>query len=238
MHTLSPGRPTCYVKVVIGCTDGSRYDSGTEAGPGVCNKCLPGGVWKGGEEECCAALPGSSTHHRTVQSFGTLSEALSESPAVAVTQKRVLKQRLFKAGNNKQPDGRQHEQSIQLDDRPEVPGEASSRYRHHPQWVKLSCWVLTLGEAWTGFRCFPETRVRVGRSATSNVSRASDPLKSSSTLILSCRLFIVFIRTSRANRKFISWLLVPSNSNLVQTVVHNRWMLLLEMILIIAGLYQ
>lgn len=146
---------------------------------------VSGWVWKGGEE-CCAVLPEfldtpsvRPSVRQSVQTFGAFSEAedllsLSETPAGIATQKNALKQRLFRAGNNKQPDGRQHEQSIQHNDRPEVPGEASPRYGRHPQWVEViwrrSRWALTL--LWSlnwvsvrGTRCFPETGVRVGSSA-------------------------------------------------------------------------
>lgn len=91
---------------------------------------------------CCPAwFLNAPSVRQTVQGVGTLSEAedllsLSETPVGVATQKRALKQQgcLFGAGNHKKPpDGRQHEQSIQHNDRPEMHGEASSRYGHHPQ---------------------------------------------------------------------------------------------------------
>lgn len=114
------------------------------------------GVWEGGED-CCAVLPrffNTPPVRRTVQSVGKLWEAedfssLSETPGGRCGTEAGVEATFYsRQETTSSPDRRRYEQSIQRNDRPEVPAEAPSRYGHHPQWVeqvwRRSCWVLTL----------------------------------------------------------------------------------------------
>lgn len=102
-------------------TAGPRRVLGGEVG--VATSVL-GGVLKGGEERC---LLSCRNPRRTIrQSVRAKFRQLLSLSGTEAAQEAGVEQRLF-GGRKRQAAGRQHEQSIQLHDRPELPGQAASR---------------------------------------------------------------------------------------------------------------